>query len=111
MQRRCLRSRRCDHGELGRLTLEPGRKGSVSFGNNLSLIRIPTITMSPKLMAHIFHDEISSGGFSTRRRPQPFESFALTPEKRIGGSVAVKNDNRLHAERHRVSRVRSCVEE
>jgi len=67
-------------------------KGAVSYGGQESQIKIPTITMSPKLMAHLFDGEKLSATnlFNRTITGEPFESFALNPEKRISGAVAVK---------------------
>lgn len=69
-------------------------KGVVEFGDNKSLINIPTIYASPKLISALFQGEKFTGSniFTKGVQGEPLESFSLKPEKKIAASVSVKNE-------------------
>ncbi len=69
-------------------------KGVVAYGNQASPITIPSITMSPKLMANLFAGEkfTATALFNKVVTNDTFESFELKPEKKVGITVAVKSD-------------------
>ena len=69
-------------------------KGVVAYGNQPSQITIPSITMSPKLMASIFAGEKFSAAnlFNKVVTGDTFESFELKPEKKVGISVGVRTE-------------------
>lgn len=69
-------------------------KGVVAYGSQPSQITIPSITMSPKLMASIFLGEKFSAAnlFNKVAAGDTFESFELKPEKKVGISVGVKTE-------------------
>lgn len=74
-------------------------KGIVEFGEQKSLINIPSISASPKLITALFQGEKFSGGnlFAKAVSGEPLESFSLKPEKRVNVSVAVKKEN-IHSQ-------------
>lgn len=67
-------------------------KGSVAYGKPDTTITIPSITMSPKLMATLFAGEKFSAAalFNKVVTGDTFESFDLKPEKKMRISVGVK---------------------
>ncbi|HLA94080.1 MAG TPA: M28 family peptidase [Pyrinomonadaceae bacterium] len=70
-------------------------KGVVQFGKQDSPIKIPTITISPKMMAHLFAGEKFSATtlFNRSITGEAFESFELKSDKRLKGNIAVKTEN------------------
>ena len=69
-------------------------KGSVEFGKNTSLIKIPTITLTPRALAGLFQGEKFSAGnlFTKTMSGDPLESFDLKPTKRANVGIALKSD-------------------
>ncbi len=74
-------------------------KGSVEFGKQGSLINIPTITASPRLLATLFQGEkfTATNLFTKTMTGEALESFDLKSDKRASISVAVKNEN-IHSQ-------------
>ena len=70
-------------------------KGNVAYGKPDTTITIPSITMSPKLMATLFAGEKFSAGnlFNRVATGDALESFDLKPEKRVRISVGVKSQD------------------
>ena len=70
-------------------------KGSVDFGKQQSIIRIPTITASPRLLATLFSGEkfTATNLFNKTYASEPLEAFELKPEKKVNVSVGVKGEN------------------
>lgn len=70
-------------------------KGVVEFGEQKSLIKIPSISASPRLITALFQGEKFSGSslFAKTVSGEPLESFSLKPEKSITASVAVKTES------------------
>lgn len=70
-------------------------KGNVAYGKPDTTITIPSITMSPKLMATLFAGEKFSAGnlFNKVATGDALESFDLKPEKRVRISVGVKSQD------------------
>lgn len=69
-------------------------KGTVEFGEQRSLIQIPLITASPRLLNTIFLGEKFTGGaiYSKIAAGEALEPFALKPDKRLTASIAVKSE-------------------
>ncbi len=69
-------------------------KGVVAYGSQNSPITIPSITMSPKLMANVLAGEKFSATnlFNKVVTSDTFESFDLKPEKKVSLSVGVKSE-------------------
>ena len=69
-------------------------KGSVEFGQNTSLITIPSITLTPRALATLFQGEKFSATnlFTKTMAGDPLEVFDLKPTKKLSISIAVKND-------------------
>lgn len=69
-------------------------KGVVEFGDRKSLINIPTISASPRMITALFQGEKFSGGnlFGKAVSGEPLETFALKAEKRLNVSIAVKTE-------------------
>lgn len=69
-------------------------KGSVSFGQQQSLIKIPTITLTPRVLASLFFGESSTATaiFNKTHAQEEVAPFDLKPEKRISVSVSVKTE-------------------
>lgn len=70
-------------------------KGNVAYGKPDTTITIPSITMSPKLMATLFAGEKFGAGqlFTKVVTGDAFESFDLKPEKKVRISVGVKTQD------------------
>lgn len=70
-------------------------KGQVSFGVQNSQIKIPTITISPRLMTALFSGEKFSAAelFNKTIAGDAFESFDLKQEKTFGAAVAIRTEN------------------
>jgi|CXWL01.1.fsa_nt_gi hypothetical protein len=69
-------------------------KGSVSFGNQPPLIRIPTITASPRLLSALFFGEKATATaiFNKTQTLDEQAVFDLKPEKRISVNIAAKTE-------------------
>lgn len=69
-------------------------KGSVDYGNQESLIKIPTITASPRLLSAMFAGEqfTATNLFNRTQAGESLEAFDLKGEKKIGISVGVKSE-------------------
>lgn len=69
-------------------------KGSVSFGNQPTLINIPTITVSPRMLSTLFFGEKATATaiFNKTQILDEHIPFDLKPEKRISVNVAVKKE-------------------
>ncbi|MEQ1921688.1 MAG: M28 family peptidase [Pyrinomonadaceae bacterium] len=69
-------------------------KGSVSFGNQPTLINIPTITLSPRMLSTLFYGEKATATaiFNKTQTLDEHTPFDLKPEKRISVNVAVKKE-------------------
>jgi hypothetical protein len=69
-------------------------KGSVSFGEQQSLIKIPTITLTPRVLASLFAGESSTATaiFNKTNAQEAVAPFDLKPEKRISIAVSVKTE-------------------
>lgn len=69
-------------------------KGSVSFGNQPTLINIPTITVSPRMLSTLFFGEKATATaiFNKTQTLDEHTPFDLKPEKRISVNVAVKKE-------------------
>lgn len=69
-------------------------KGSVSFGSQDSLIKIPTITASPRLLATLFYGERSTATalFNRAATQEDLTAFDLKPEKKIAVEVGVRKE-------------------
>lgn len=69
-------------------------KGTVDFGSQQSLIQIPTITASPRLLAILLSGEKASATnlFNKTYAGESLDAFDLKPEKKIRVSVSIKND-------------------
>lgn len=67
-------------------------KGSVSFGNQQPLIKIPTVTASPRMLSSLFFGEKATATalFNKTQTLDEHTPFDLKPEKRISMNVAVK---------------------
>lgn len=74
-------------------------KGSVEFGKQGSLINIPTITASPRLLATLFQGEKLSASnlFTKTMAGEALESFDLTSDKRASIVVSIKIEN-IHSQ-------------
>ncbi len=71
-------------------------KGSVAYGKpDANQITIPSITMSPKLLANIFAGEkfTAANLFNKVVTGDAFESFDLKPEKKVRITVGVKTQD------------------
>ena len=69
-------------------------KGIVEFGDQQSQIKIPTFTVTPRVINALFQGEKASGSslFTKAVTGEALESFELKPEKRVSGTVATKSD-------------------
>ena len=69
-------------------------KGSVSFGSQPPLIKIPTITASPRLLATLFFGETSTATalFNRTATQDEHTPFDLKPEKKISINVSAKTE-------------------
>ena len=69
-------------------------KGSVEFGKQTSLIKIPTITLTPKALAALFQGEKFSASnlFTKTMTGDALESFELKSAKRLTANIALKSD-------------------
>ena len=69
-------------------------KGSVEYGKQQSLIKIPTITASPRMLAAMFFGEKFSATqlFGKAYGGEALEVFDLKAEKKLGVSIGVKNE-------------------
>jgi hypothetical protein len=69
-------------------------KGSVSFGPQQPIIKIPTITASPRLLSALFFGEkaTASAIFSRAQTLDDQAAFDLKPEKKISVHVAAKTE-------------------
>ena len=69
-------------------------KGIVEFGQQQSQIKIPTFTVTPRVINALFQGEKANGGslFTKTITGEPLESFELKAEKRLTASVATKTD-------------------
>lgn len=69
-------------------------KGVVDYGSQGSLIKIPTITASPRMLSAMFFGEkfTATNLFNRTQVGETLESFDLKPEKKITLSVGVKSD-------------------
>ena len=69
-------------------------KGSVEFGKQTSLIKIPTITLTPRALAALFQGEKFSASnlFTKTMTGDALESFDLKPAKRVTANIALKSD-------------------
>ncbi len=69
-------------------------KGSVSFGNQPTLINIPTVTVSPRMLSTLFFGEKATATaiFNKTQTLDDHTAFDLKPEKRISINVAVKKE-------------------
>ena len=65
-------------------------KGSVEFGKHTSLIKIPTITLTPKALAALFQGEKfgATNLFNKTAAGDALESFDLKPTKRVNATIA-----------------------
>lgn len=65
-------------------------KGSVSFGSQQPLIKIPTITASPRLLSALFYGEKTPATiiFNKTQTFDDLAAFDLKPEKRITANIA-----------------------
>ena len=70
-------------------------KGIVEFGPSQNLIKIPTITVTPRVISAIFTGEKSSGTalFNRTISGEPYESFELKGSKKVTASVATKSQD------------------
>lgn len=70
-------------------------KGAVDFGKQAPMIKIPTITVTPRLISAMFQGEKFSGGslFTKGITGEGLESFDLKPEKKISISVGVNTES------------------
>jgi hypothetical protein len=69
-------------------------KGVVSFGAESNAIPVPSITVSPKVLAALFQGEKSSASmlFNKAMAGEPVEGFALKSSKSVKVSVNVKTE-------------------
>ena len=69
-------------------------KGSVSFGPQQPLIKIPTITASPRLISALFYGERATATaiFNKTQTLEEHTAFDLKPEKRISVNVAARTE-------------------
>lgn len=69
-------------------------KGSVSFGSQPPLIKIPTITASPRLLSALFFGEKASATaiFNKTQTLENHVAFDLKPEKKITANVAAATE-------------------
>ena len=67
-------------------------KGIVEYGEQQSQIKIPTFTVTPRVINALFQGEKANGGslFTKTITGEALESFELKPEKLVSGSVATK---------------------
>jgi hypothetical protein len=70
-------------------------KGGLEFGKPETPITIPTVTVSPRVVAALFQGEkLSGSAVYTRAEKEDFvEPFDLNPNKKISLNVAVKAEN------------------
>lgn len=69
-------------------------KGSVSYGNQQTLIQIPTITMSPRMLSGLFFGERSTvtAIFNKTQLLDEHTAFDLKPEKRISVNITATKE-------------------
>ena len=69
-------------------------KGVVSFGDQKPQITIPTITVTPKVMANLFQGEKFSAPalFNKTITGEAFESFDLPADKKLSATVSTKSE-------------------
>ncbi len=69
-------------------------KGSVSFGSQAPLIKIPTITLSPRLFSTLFFGEKATATaiFNKTQTQDAHEAFDLKLEKRISINIGAKTE-------------------
>jgi len=74
-------------------------KGVVEFGKQQSLIKIPTITLTPQALAALFQGEKFSASnlFTKTMAGDELETFDLNATKRVNLAVAVKSEN-IHSQ-------------
>ena len=70
-------------------------KGLVEFGKQQAQITIPTITVTPRVIASMFAGEKASGGslFTRSITGDAMESFDLKATKKVNASIGVKTEN------------------
>ncbi|MBX7055243.1 MAG: M20/M25/M40 family metallo-hydrolase [Pyrinomonadaceae bacterium] len=70
-------------------------KGLVEFGKQQAQITIPTITVTPRVIASMFAGEKASGGslFTRSITGEAMESFDLKATKKVAASIGVKTEN------------------
>lgn len=66
-------------------------KGSISYGDQPTLIRIPTITASPRLISTLFYGEKMSATaiFNKTQLQDTIEAFDLKPDKKISFNAKI----------------------
>ncbi len=69
-------------------------KGSVSYGNQPTLINIPTITFSPRMLSALFFGEKATATalFNKTQTLDDHTAFELKPEKRISVNIAATKE-------------------
>ena len=69
-------------------------KGSVEFGQQTPLIKIPTITLTPRVLAAIFQGEKFGAPnlFNKAAGGEALESFDLKPTKKFSATIALKSE-------------------
>lgn len=69
-------------------------KGSVSFGSQPPLIKIPTVTASPRLLSALFFGEKATATalFNKTQTLEDHTAFDLKPEKKISATVVAKTE-------------------
>lgn len=69
-------------------------KGSVSYGSQPTLINIPTITMSPRMLSGLFFGEKATvtAIFNKTQTQDEHAAFDLKPEKRISANIAATKE-------------------
>ena len=69
-------------------------KGSVSFGSQPPLIKIPTITASPRLLSALFFGEKATATalFNKTQTLEDHTPFDLKPEKKVSATVVAKTE-------------------
>lgn len=69
-------------------------KGSVSFGSQPPLIKIPTITASPRLLSALFFGEKATATalFNKTQTLEDHTAFDLKPEKKVSATVVAKTE-------------------
>ena len=70
-------------------------KGLVEFGKQQAQITIPTITVTPRVIASMFAGEKARGGslFTRSITGEAMESFDLKATKKVAASIGVKTEN------------------